>query len=270
MTVLTAVVLVCTLLLCALWQIHRDWDRTPPDVGSFAHSPATHTADVAAARRSSARLTNLRSALPWAVPLGTSVADSCQTEDQNPFIGPAHWAPVNCVRSSVLYLAFDGDAHTRLHQLDEALAEQKWVGSGQLPRTLTGKATWMSQPGGDPSPVESQQGSTEPPGSQRLCLFTTYSPAAQQRELAHGGPGVRLRVSVAERPCLPSADTGDIQLGHPPQKSAAHGAVYLAWHPLSTSAVSRSAYTAHRYVAALSLVDSYAVQSTPTSSPPSR
>jgi hypothetical protein len=53
-------------------------------------------------------------------------------------------------------------------------------------------------------------------------------------------------------------------------KLAADGTIYPAWHPLSPFAVSRSAYTAHRYVAAFSLVDSYAVQSTPTTSPPSR
>ncbi|MEV3910440.1 hypothetical protein [Streptomyces canus] len=267
---LVVVSVVCTLVICLLWQIHRTWNRTPPDVGVFAHSAATRTADVAAARRSSARLTDLTSALSWAVPLGTSVADSCRTEDQNPFMGPARWAPVNCVRSSVLYLAFDGDIRTRLHQLDAVLAEQKWVGSGQLPHTLTGMATWMSQAGGDQSPTVSQRGSTEPPGSQPICLSTSYGPAMQQQELAHGGLGVRLRVSVAELPCTPPADTGDIQLGGTLEKSATDGITYLTWHPLSTSAVSRSAYTAHRYLAAFSLVDSYALQPTPTASAPTR
>lgn len=99
---LVAVGVVCVLGFGALWQIHRALDRTPPDVGTFAHSAATRTADAAAARRSSARLRNLTSALPWAVPLGTSVADSCWTEDQNPFFGRAQWAPITCVRSSVL------------------------------------------------------------------------------------------------------------------------------------------------------------------------
>ncbi|MET8647578.1 hypothetical protein [Streptomyces sp. NPDC004675] len=264
--VLVAVGVVCALVL---WQIHRTLDRTPPDVGAFAHSAATRTADAAAARTSSARLTNLTAALPWAVLLGTSVADSCRTEDQNPFIGPAHWAPINCVRSSVLYLAFDGDIRTHLHQLDAVLAEQEWVGSGSSPNTLTGMATWMSQAGGDPSPAASQQGSTDPPGSQPICLSTTYGPAAQKHDIPYGGLGVRLRVAVAELPCTPRAETGDIQIGGRPEKSAVDGTVYLAWHPLLTDTVSRSAYTTHRYVAAFSLVDSYAVQSTPTTSPPS-
>lgn len=92
----------------------------------------------------------------------------------------------------------------------------------------------------------------------------------QQQELAHGGLGVRLRVSVAELPCTPQADTGDIQLGGTLEKSATDGITYLTWHPLSTSAVSRSAYTAHRYLAAFSLVDSYALQPTPTASAPTR
>ncbi|MFJ9544082.1 hypothetical protein ACIRPX_43720 [Streptomyces sp. NPDC101225] len=264
--VLVAVGVVCALVLGALWQIHRTLDRTPPNVGAFAHSAATRTADAAAARMSSARLTNLTKALPWAVPLGTSEADSCQTENQNSFIGPARWAPINCARSSVLYLAFDGDIRTRLHQLDAVLAEQEWAGSGPSPNTLTGMATWMSQAGGDPSPDASQQGSTKPPGSRPICLSTTYSPATKKHDLRHGGLGVRLRVAVAELPCTPTAETGDIQTGGTLEKYADDGTVYLAWHPLLTDTVSRSAYAAHRYVAAFSLVDSYAVQSTPTTS----
>ncbi|MGW3284616.1 hypothetical protein ACWDR3_08230 [Streptomyces sp. NPDC001002] len=260
---------VCALALLALWQIHRVLDRTsPPDVGAFAHSATTRAAGEAAARTSSARLTNLTSALPWGVPLGTSVADSCRTEDRNPFFGPARWAPINCVRSSVLYLAFDGDIHARLRQLDAVLAEQEWASSGSSPKPLTGMATWMSQAGGDPSPAASQRGSTEPPGSQPTCLSTTYGPAAQKPDLPHGGLGVRLRVAVAELPCTPSAETGDIQINGRPEKSASDGTVYLAWHPLLTDKVSRDAYTAHHYVAAFSLVDGYAVESTPTTSPP--
>ncbi|MER7676990.1 hypothetical protein [Streptomyces sp. NPDC096934] len=52
------------------------------------------------------------------------------------------------------------------------------------------------------------------------------------------------------------------------KKSSIGGTVYLAWHPLVTTIVSRSAYTGHRYVAAFSLVDRYAVQSNPTASAP--
>lgn len=267
--VLVAVGVACALVVCVLWQFHRALDRTPPDVGAFAHSAATRTAGAAAARTSSARLTDLTSALPWAVALGTSVADSCQTEDQNPFLGPTTWAPINCARSNVLYLAFDGDIRTRLHQLDTVLAQQEWVGSGSSPKTLAGTATWMSQAGGDPSSAASQRGSTEPPGSWPICLSTTYGPATQKHDVPHGRLGVRLRVAVAELPCTPSAETGDLQTDGRPEKSPVEGTVYLAWHPLSTDAVSRSAYTAHRYVTALSLVDDYAVQSTPTTSPPS-
>ncbi|MFJ5262365.1 hypothetical protein ACIQAC_18050 [Streptomyces sp. NPDC088387] len=261
MSVLVAVGVVGALVLSAFWHIERTSD--PPDVGAFAHSAATRTAGEAAARKSSTRLTNLTSALSWAVPLGTSVADSCQTEDRNPFFGPPHWAPINCVRSSVLYLAFDGNIRTRLHQLDAVLARQEWTGSGSLPNTLTGMATWMSQAGGDPSPAASRQGSTEPPGSQPICLSTTYGPVTQKRVLPHGGLGVRLSVAVAELPCTPHVETGDIQTDGMPVKATRDGTAYLTWRPLSTDAVSRSAFTAHRYVAAFSLVDSYAVQPTP-------
>jgi hypothetical protein len=188
--VLVAVGVVCLPALCMLWQIHRSLDRTPPDVGAFTHSAATRTAGVDAARRSSASLTNLTSALSWAIPLGTSVADSCRTEDQNPFMGAARWAPINCVRSSVRYLAFDGDISTRLHQLDAVPAEQKWVGSGELPYTLTGMATWMSQAGGDPSPTVSQRGSTEPPGSQPIyCPRRTAQPRSRSLRTASSASG---------------------------------------------------------------------------------
>jgi hypothetical protein len=113
------------------------------------------------------------------------------------------------------------------------------MGWGQSPHTLIGMATWMSQAGGDPSPAVSQQGSTEPPGSQPICLSITYGPATQQHGIATGGVGVRLRVAVAELPCTPGTDTGDIQIGGTLKKSEADGTVYLAWHPLSTFAVSR-------------------------------
>ncbi|MFE2581496.1 hypothetical protein [Streptomyces sp. NPDC059378] len=127
----------------------------------------------------------------------------------------------------------------------------------------------MSQADGDPSPAASQRGSTESPGSRPICLSTTYGPATQKHQVPHGGLGVRLRVAVAELPCTPSAQTGDLQTGGRPEKSAVEGTACLAWHPLSTDTVSRSAYTAHRCVAAFSLVDGYAVQSTPTAPPPS-
>ncbi|MEU8946062.1 hypothetical protein [Streptomyces sp. NPDC048489] len=258
---------VCALILCALWQIHRTLDRTPPNVGAFAHSHTTRTADAAAARKSSARLTRLTSALAWAVPLGTSTVDSCQTQNQNSFFGPALWAPINCVRSTVLYLAFDGDIRVRLHQFDAVLAGQEWV-SGSYPNTLTGMATWLSQTGGDPSPANSQQGNTDPPGSLPICLSTTYIPATKQHSVPYERLSVRLRVAVAEQPCIPSADTGGIPMDGVVKKSSTGGTVYLAWHPLVTTTVSRSAYTGHRYVAAFSLVDRYAVQSNPTASAP--
>ncbi|MFE3517559.1 hypothetical protein [Streptomyces sp. NPDC059166] len=264
--VLVVVCVVCVVALGALWQIHRALDRTPPDVGAFAHSTAVRTAGTRAAQRSSARLGELTSALPWAAPLGTSVADSCRTENQNAFIGPANWAPVNCARSTVLYLAFDGDIRTRLRQVDAVLTERGWAGPDSSPRTLTETATWLSQAGGAPSPTAAQRGSTEPPGSRPICLSTVFGPAAQKQVVTHGGLGIRLRVAVAELPCTPRAETGDIQIDGAPEKFTADGAVYLDWHPLSTDAVTRSAYTTRRYVAAISLVDNYAVQTTPSAS----
>ncbi|WP_143120635.1 hypothetical protein [Actinacidiphila alni] len=249
---------VCAVVLGALWQIHRTWDRPPPDVGAFARSAATRSAGADAAREGAARLGELRAALPWAVPVGTSVADSCRTLEQGAMFGPRNWSPIRCTRNTVLYLAFDGDIRTRLRQLDAVLAEKKWAGTDAGRNTLTAMATWLSEAGGDASPSAVQRGSTEPPGSRPICLSTGYVPAAQAA--APTGAEVGLQAAVAERPCPPEADTGDLQLDGPPRKSAVEGTYYVAWHPLWTRAVSRSAYADHRYLVAFSLVDTYAAQ----------
>ncbi|MBY8881418.1 hypothetical protein [Actinacidiphila acidipaludis] len=268
-TALVAAGLVCLLVLIALWQLHRAWDRKPPDIDAFAHAAATRTADAAAARTSSAQLAELTSALPWAAPLGTSVADSCRTENESALFGAARWAPVNCVRSTVVYVAFDGDLRTRVHQLDATLAARRWVGATSLENSLTAMTARIGQTAGAPSPAGPQQRSTEAPTPPPLCVSAGYRPSSQNYGMAHGGLGVRLRVAVAERPCTPEADTGDIQVGGTTEKYTVDGTVYLTWHPLATLTVSRSAHVMHRYVAAFSLVDSYAVQSTtPRTAPP--
>lgn len=240
------------LLVALLWYVQHSLDRTPPDIRPFAYSAATRTADAAAARRSSGHLTRLTSALPWAVPLGTSVADSCETENENPFLGRAVWAPIHCARTSVLYLAFDGDIRTRLHQFDAALADQRWTSTG----TLTQAALRATDPSGTPSPAP-----------QRTCLARAYLPAGQKDHFAHNGIGTQMQVSVLERPCTPMVTTGDLQIDATPQKSTPDRTLYLTWHPLLTTAVLGTAYSTHRYVAAFSLTDSYAVQLPKTPSP---
>lgn len=263
-TVLVAFCVMCALVLGLLWQMHRAWNRPPPDVGAFAHSAATRTADAADAQRSSERLADLGSALPWAVPLGTSVADSCRTQEQSSLFGKRNWEPVTCTRSSVLYVAFDGDIHTHLRQLDTLLARQEWL-AGDSPQGMpTRTPTRLSKAGADPSPAVPERGSTETPSPRPICLSEMYGPP---HGLPHGGTGVRLRVAVAERPCTPDAITGDVQVGLTPQKSTTDPTVYLDWRPLSTGTVSATAFASHRYVAAFSLVDAYAAQSPATTSP---
>ncbi|MEW2519032.1 hypothetical protein [Actinacidiphila alni] len=235
----------------ALWHFHRMVDRPPPDVAAFARSAATRRAGEDAAREGAARLGELRAALPWAVPVGTSVADSCRTLEEGAMFGPRNWSPIRCTRNTVLYLAFDGDIRTRLRQLDAVLAEKKWAGTDSGRNTLTAMATWLSEAGGDPSPSAAQRGSTEPPGSRPICLSTGYVRAAR----AAARTEVRLQAAVAEHPCRPEASTGDVQVNGPPEKFSAEGTYYVAWHPLWTRAVSRSAYADHRYLAAFSLVD---------------
>ncbi|SHN05324.1 Catechol 2,3-dioxygenase [Actinacidiphila paucisporea] len=141
--------LVCGLVFAVwfsvMWQVQHAWNRKPPDVAAFAARADTRAADKDAARADSAALAALKSALPWAVPLGTSVADSCATQQENPDIGRRIWAPVSCVRTTVAYVAFDGDIRSRLHQLDAALGSRSWTGESS-PTTLAATATWMRRP----------------------------------------------------------------------------------------------------------------------------
>jgi hypothetical protein len=130
----------------------------------------------------------------------------------------------------------------------------------------------MSQAGGDPSPKASERGSTEPPGSGQISLSVRYTHGSPRHLRPDDGSAPRLEVAVAGRPSTLLVETGDIQGSGPPERLAGDGTVYLAWHPLSTDAVSQSAYAAHRYVAAFSFVTNYATQRTPTASatpPPS-
>lgn len=271
LAVLTVVGLICGVVSYGLWDLHHKLSRTPPDIGAFADSAATRAADDGAQRTATSALGGLTSAVPWAVPLGTSVADSCETRQDNPFIGPADWEPISCTRTTVAYVAFDGDIRTRLHQLDSALGAQEWTGSDGRP-TLTAAATWLSEVGGDPSPNAAQRGSTEPPGSEQIALSVTYLHGeAGHRPFSKVGTP-RLEVAVAGRPIILQVETGDLQGEGPPKRRSGDDTVYRAWHPLSTDAVSRSAYAAHHYVAAFSFTDRYAVQQprpavSPTPSP---
>jgi hypothetical protein len=231
--------------------------KPPPDIAPFAHSAATRAADEAAARRSSARLADLTSALPWAAPLGTSVADSCRTLGESTFVGETKtWSTISCVRTSVLYVAFDGDVRSRLRQLDAALAAQGWAAQDGAQATLSAQNASRQSPAAPPQPGIR-------PATQSTCVQQTYAPAAQR-----GRTGVVLTASVAEYPCRPTVPTGDAQAVGPPQKSSGEGVLYLDWRPLWTQTVADRAFAAHRYLAAFSLVDRYATQS-PTAHPPS-
>lgn len=63
----------------------------------------------------------------------TSTSGNSRTTgpDENPFLGRAHWAPITCARNSIRHFAFDGDIHTRLHQLDLVPAEEGWTGGAR-------------------------------------------------------------------------------------------------------------------------------------------
>lgn len=168
--------------------------------------------------------------------------------------GATEWTPITCARTSVLYVAFDGDLRTRLRRLDAVLAAQGWIDRGGASDTLS-RST--------PSPAVPQQPDTRPP----TCLQKAYTPAPQQPATARGWTAATLVVSVAEYPCRPSVPTGDAQVVGPPEKSSGEGVLYLEWRPLWTRTVTDRAYAAHRYVAVFSLTDHYAVQSPATRSP---
>lgn len=253
---------VCALGVGALWWMHHALaGKPPPDIAPFAHSAATRAADEAAARRSSARLADLTSALPWAAPLGTSVADSCRTLGGRSFVGEATmWSSISCVRTSVLYVAFDGDVRTRLRQLDAALAAQGWAARDGARDMLSALDASRQSPAAPPQPGIR-------PATRSICLMTTYAPAAQASPAAPGATATALTASVAEYPCTPRVTTGDVQNDGPPRKSRDEGVLYLDYHPLWIQAVARTAYAHHRYLAAFSLTDRYATQSPPARSP---
>lgn len=268
-TLLVAVGLVFALLGYMMWDIHHRLNRPPPDVAAFARADTTRTASADAARTDSASLKKLAAAVPWAVPLGTSVADTCTSLEAGSF-GGRTWSPISCTRYTVLYVAFDGELNSRLHQLDAAIDAQGWAGapSGGPPDTLTAMATWMGQVGGDPPSGKATPSPTVSPPRQ-ISLFVRYTLRSAGGLDTHASAAApHLQVGVAGRLNSPSADTGDIQaLGGPPQKLGGEGIVYRAWHPLSTDAVARSAYAEHHYVVAFSITSRYITQTVPTTPP---
>ncbi|MCL2553243.1 MAG: hypothetical protein FWE75_13995 [Actinomycetia bacterium] len=115
----------------ALWGLHRALRPVPPDLAAVADSPSVRAADGAAARAMAQQLAQLRTATPWADPLGTSVVDVCHAEGRSAFTFSFQFqqsgsGAVGCTRATALYLAFDGDLPLRLRQLDAAVAALPW------------------------------------------------------------------------------------------------------------------------------------------------
>ncbi|MFI0898095.1 hypothetical protein [Streptomyces sp. NPDC020983] len=261
-TVFCAVGVVMLLLLGGMWYIHEQLKPpAPPDVAAFAHSAAARTAEAGAARAASADLAALTSAVPWAEPVGTSVSDVCRSVVSSAMFGSrARWSSTGCTRSTVAYVAFDGDIGSRLRSLDAVLGAQGWTGEGAPPATLARAAA------GDPAaPAPSPGGASSSPGAPspgwgRVSVLYTARPSAAIGD----DTSPYLRVSVAGAPYDPQAITGDQQsAGSPPRRDTDQATVYVSWQPLSTHAVAQSAFAAHRYVAAFSLVAHYLVDSPP-------
>lgn len=257
-TVFWAVGVVFALLLGGLWYINEQLKPgDPPDVAAFADSAAARSARAGAARAASADLGALTSALPWAEPLGTSVSDDCRSDESGGSIGSrSSWSAVTCLRSTVAYVAFDGDIGSRLRALDSALATQGWRGG-----TLTAAAASAYRTALPPSPsAASSSPGVTPTGWGRISVSYGRSPGPA----GVFGPAPRLQVSVAGAPYDPRADTRDFQLfGSRPQLDPGGKIVHVTWQPLPANAVAGSAVAAHGYVAAFSLVSRYIDASSP-------
>jgi hypothetical protein len=233
-TVIGAVVLVWALLLYGLWDLGRKMQPVPPpDVAAFAHSATAGTGRAGAARRSAADLAALASALPWAEPLGTSASDLCASVENSAMFGRHSWGPVECVRSDVSYVAFDGDVGARLRALDAALAAQGWTGETLTATAVPHDGAASPAPGRGPFTVVRHRDS--PSGAGYAAV-------------------PHLRVSVAGAPDDPRVDTDGFPYGGTKE------VVHLTRQSLDPHTVARAGFAAHRYVAAFSLVTRYVVQ----------
>ncbi|MGW5354969.1 hypothetical protein ACWERV_31195 [Streptomyces sp. NPDC004031] len=260
-TVIGAVGVVFALLLCGLWYVHERLKPVPPpDVAAFAHSAPARAARAADARTAAADQAALAAALPGAEPLGTSVSDICRSLGNGAmFGGRESWGPVQCTRATVAYVAFDGDIAARLRALDAALAARGWKGG-----TLTAAAASPQRTALPPSPTEAfSSPGAAPPG------WGVVSGEYGRSPLPGAGYDTarNLQVSVAGTPYDPQTGAGYLQVGDEPLRDAGTGTVYVTWQPLSTHAVARSGYAAHRYVAAFSVVSRYLVQSPSATTP---
>jgi hypothetical protein len=205
-----------------------------PDVGAVARSPAVVDADTRATAVLDDRLTDAVGLASWLVPEATAVRDVCSTRLGLTFGGP--YQPVTCVRTVTRYLAFDSDFAARNGAWDEALRSAGWYpGTDTMDSALYRYQATAGQPDGNPSaaPVLA----TDLPGVEYTAAGRVY-----------------LRIEWAERPKLPP---GSFPVVDPGRASADSLTVIRAAKPVDVDAVVRGAFTAHRYLAAVTVSQTY-------------
>ncbi|MFI1096910.1 hypothetical protein [Streptomyces sp. NPDC020917] len=289
-----ALILAFTVVVAGLviWGLHRALQPAAPDLAAVADSPSVRAADGAAARAMAQQLAQLRTATPWAVPLGTSVVDVCHAEGRSAFtFSLQRSGSVGCTRATALYLAFDGDLPVRLRQLDAAVAALPWRPSTRPDGRTGGLAALLAdrreESGGTPDPpAPASSAPAGPPPSTAApaapialdldCYpvrpaVTAPAPGASPTASAAGTtpPALRtgtLHVSVASRPLVPQGGPWDrapwtVRDGaqhRPFGNDGSERAHYYAWQPLSARSLAATGYRTRPYLVAFVLSEGYA------------
>jgi hypothetical protein len=272
-----------------LWSLHRTLDPGPPDLAGVADAPSTRAADRALEAATAQQLARVRSATPWAQPLGTSVVDVCHAVRSSAFVFGRPATAAGCVRATTLYLAFDGDLPARLRQLDAVVAALPWQrDGGGSDRGLAAElaARRAAATGGTPPPtVPAGASPSGPAPADALVLSLGYrpvppaaaaSPATSTAREGSAAPGTggappalrsaTLTVSVGTAPLAPRGGPWDsapwaARDGASPRPYADGGserAHYYAWRPLSAATLAAAAYRTHRHMVAFTLSEDYA------------
>ncbi|WP_406202322.1 hypothetical protein OH807_23845 [Kitasatospora sp. NBC_01560] len=238
----------------AAWQWH-DLTTVPhgPDAQALARSAETREARDRAVAFGAEQTARLRAAAPWAEVLGDSVADRCHAEARSgSFGGKPAWSPVLCVRTTVLYAAFDGEIEPRLADLDGALAGLGWKARSDG-RSLVQRLQRMHSPGADATAEQTAEALARPntvsvdhvPGDGRKSTALTVGVADRT-----GVPPVS--GSWDNRPSLSGPDA------KPYLDEESERVVYLDWRRADIEAIKAKAYAGHRYLLAIGLTQTYA------------
>lgn len=253
-------VTVIAVVVLAVWSISRIFSPpTPPDVDAQANAPGTRVADQGAEAQADYQLKQLRAQTSWADQLGRSVVDLCRSGLISGSFGSwGSWSPVSCQRTTIVYLAFDGDVQQRLAELDQTLDALGWQ-SRNPQQGLVAQDRYMHQPPYGADPAQSAQAEARP---------TDISVDYVSRQAATAA----LSVEVSQTPSIlvlpgswddwSSAHSPD---GRPYQNDQFDRVVYVTWQPVNAPALVRT--TAHRYIAAFDFGTTYYTQPQPAPTP---